>query len=143
MSFEKCETSCGTLLINTMGQIMLGHVTGTDHWDIPKGRREHGEEPLQAAIRELWEETNLRLSEDFFEELGNYDYKPGKRLHLYKAYVADAIPDVRQLCCNSFFPCEAGREPVLAMDGYRWAARDEIPRLCHERLAQRLLTIDW
>jgi 8-oxo-dGTP pyrophosphatase MutT (NUDIX family) len=143
MSFGECETSCGTLLINTKGQIMLGHVTGTEHWDIPKGRREPGEEPLQAAIRELWEETNLRLSEEFFEELGNFDYRPGKRLHLYKAYVADAISDVRQLCCNSYFPRPVGEAPVLAMDGYCWAARDEIPKLCHQTLAKRLLTIDW
>jgi len=46
------------------------------HWDFPKGIREQGEEPLQAAIREVGEETGIaELSFDWgdrFFETGPY-----------------------------------------------------------------------
>jgi 8-oxo-dGTP pyrophosphatase MutT (NUDIX family) len=143
MDIKQCETSCGTLVVNARGQIILGHVSMTNHWDIPKGRQELGELPLQAAMRELWEETGLQLSEDFFEEIGNFAYRPGKRLHLYKAYVAAAIEDLGGLRCCTCFPCEQGCTPVPAMDDYRWASREELVQLCHQRLAERLLAITW
>ncbi len=46
------------------------------HWDFPKGIREQGEEPMQAAIREVGEETGItELSFDWgdrFFETGPY-----------------------------------------------------------------------
>jgi bis(5'-nucleosidyl)-tetraphosphatase len=46
------------------------------HWDFPKGIREHGEEPMQAAVREVGEETGVtELSFDWgdrFFETGPY-----------------------------------------------------------------------
>ncbi|MDH3907437.1 MAG: NUDIX domain-containing protein, partial [Gammaproteobacteria bacterium] len=46
------------------------------HWDFPKGIREAGEEPMQAAIREVAEETGItELSFDWgdrFFETGPY-----------------------------------------------------------------------
>jgi 8-oxo-dGTP pyrophosphatase MutT (NUDIX family) len=46
------------------------------HWDFPKGIRERGEEPMQAAIREVREETGVtELSFDWgdrFFETGPY-----------------------------------------------------------------------
>ena len=46
------------------------------HWDFPKGIRERGEEPMQAAVREVGEETGVtELSFDWgdrFFETGPY-----------------------------------------------------------------------
>lgn len=46
------------------------------HWDFPKGIRERGEEPMQAAIREVGEETGITDLEfewgDRFFETGPY-----------------------------------------------------------------------
>ena len=46
------------------------------HWDFPKGIRERGEEPMEAAIREVGEETSVtELSFDWgdrFFETGPY-----------------------------------------------------------------------
>lgn len=86
-----CETSCGTLLINSRGRVLLGHVIGTNRWDIPKGRQEPFESPLDAALQELWEETGLTLERTRLEEIGNFEYRPGKRLHLYKAYGGNVL----------------------------------------------------
>ena len=55
----KIAISCGTLVINARGEILLCHVTGTNHWDIPKGLLDPGESTLVAAQRELVEETGL------------------------------------------------------------------------------------
>ncbi|MGE5621555.1 MAG: NUDIX hydrolase, partial [Bacillota bacterium] len=85
----KKSTSCGTLVINRRGEILLCHVTGTNHWDIPKGLQDPGETTLQAAIRELREETGLSFDESLFEEVGDFDYRPDKRLHLYKVRAPD------------------------------------------------------
>ena len=46
------------------------------HWDFPKGVKEHGEEPIEAALREVHEETGLDDLEfdwgDRFFETGPY-----------------------------------------------------------------------
>lgn len=40
--------------------LLLKHANGK-HWSFPKGHIEEGEEPKEAALRELTEETNLEL----------------------------------------------------------------------------------
>lgn len=41
--------------------LLIQHHAG--HWGFPKGHAESGEDPLQAATRELFEETGLTISE--------------------------------------------------------------------------------
>ena len=52
--------SCGIVLARDTGE---GWVTlmlrAFHHWDFPKGIREQGEEPMQAAQREVGEETGI------------------------------------------------------------------------------------
>ena len=52
--------SCGIVLARDTGE---GWVTlmlrAFHHWDFPKGIREQGEEPIQAARREVGEETGI------------------------------------------------------------------------------------
>jgi putative (di)nucleoside polyphosphate hydrolase len=138
-----CQTSCGTLVINHRSEILLGHVSDRDYWDIPKGRQEADESSLEAARRELKEETGLDLNEAFFEEIGPFSYRPDKNLYLYKVYVADTLQNLDCLFCCSYFPCSDDHEPVLAMDAFRWASREELPYLCLPRLASRLLALEW
>jgi 8-oxo-dGTP pyrophosphatase MutT (NUDIX family) len=69
--------SCGIVVVR---QTDSGWLTlmlrAFHHWDFPKGIREHGEEPLQAAVREVGEETGVTdLSFDWgdrFFETGPY-----------------------------------------------------------------------
>jgi len=52
------------LVINSVGTIL--QVSRRDNhtdWGLPGGGREEGESPLQTAIRELWEETQVRVQE--------------------------------------------------------------------------------
>lgn len=135
--------SCGTLVVNPAGRLLLCHVTNTAKWDIPKGMRDPGETTLQAAIRELHEEAGVRFDPGRFEDLGGFDYLPDKRLHLYLVRSGDDLKSLDQLACTSFFPHPVTGEPTPEADGFRWAARADIARLCWGRMGQRLLALDW
>ncbi len=135
--------SCGTLVVNPKGQLLLCHVTNTPRWDIPKGMQDPGESTLEAAIRELREEAGLVLDAARFEDLGSFDYRPDKRLHLYRVRVGAELNSLEGLVCTSFFPHPVTGEPTPETDGFRWAGRDQITRLCWPRMGQRLLQLAW
>jgi len=137
------QLSCGTLVLNSKGELLLCHVTGTANWDIPKGLQDPGEEPLQAARRELFEEAGLSFDEELFQDLGAFDYRPDKRLHLFKVEVGDQLCSLDHLQCTSFFPHHVTGEMTPEADGFRWASRDEVRTLCWPRMAQRLMSLDW
>jgi putative (di)nucleoside polyphosphate hydrolase len=57
----------GVMLVNAMGRVFVGrrkggaeHVDATHAWQMPQGGIDDGESPYDAAIRELYEETNVR-----------------------------------------------------------------------------------
>ena len=74
---SESKLSCGVVIARKTD---TGWVTlvlrAFHHWDFPKGIRERGEEPMQAAIREVGEETGVtELSFDWgdrFFETGPY-----------------------------------------------------------------------
>ncbi len=136
-------TSCGTLIINKQGQLLLCHVTGTDLWDIPKGMQNPGESTLETAIRELREETGLVFGEDVFEEIGGFDYQKTKRLHLYRVCAPKSLDCLDHLVCTSHFFHPETRMPMPEMDGFRWASREEIRQLCWLPMSRRLLSLNW
>jgi 8-oxo-dGTP pyrophosphatase MutT (NUDIX family) len=137
------DVSCGTLVVDAGGRLLLGHVTHTPRWDIPKGLQDPGETPLAAAMRELREETGLVFSPDAFRDLGRFDYRRDKVLHLFRVDVGAMLPDLGHLTCASMFPHHATGAPTPEMDGYRWATRAEVETLCWPRMAARLLAIGW
>jgi len=137
------SVSCGTLVVDADRRLLLCHVTGTPKWDIPKGMQDPGETELQAAVRELREETGLAFEPARFHELGRFDYRRDKALHLYRVEVGDTLPDLGHLVCHSYFPHHVTGKPTPEMDGFRWAAREDIARLCWPRMAKRLLGLDW
>ncbi len=116
-------TSCGTLILNQERHLLLCHVTGAQHWDIPKGMREPDESTLTAARRELKEETGLEFDAALFEEIGGFDYLQHKRLHLYKVRAPENLCRLDYLHCTSRFLHRATGKLMPEMDGFRWASR--------------------
>ena len=139
---EPLDVSCGTLVVAGDGRLLLCHVTNTAKWDIPKGLRDAGESSLQAAMRELQEEAGAAFPAERFEDLGLFDYRRDKRLHLFLVRAGDDL-DVKELRCTSFFPDPVSGKPTPETDGFRWAARAEIARLCWPNMAKRLLALAW
>jgi 8-oxo-dGTP pyrophosphatase MutT (NUDIX family) len=140
---SKHTVSCGTLVLDSGGRLLLCHVTGTAAWDIPKGMQDPGETTLEAAMRELREEAGVAFASGRFQDLGQFDYRRDKRLHLFRVHAGDELGDLRQLVCTSFFPHHATGLPTPEMDGFRWAERADIARLCWPRMGERLLALDW
>ncbi|MGI0037254.1 MAG: bis(5'-nucleosyl)-tetraphosphatase [Nitrososphaera sp.] len=60
--------------------LLLNYTAG--HWDFPKGNIEHGEQEMQAASREIREETGIIDVEfiDGFRMKIDYRYRHGRRL---------------------------------------------------------------
>ncbi|TFW35357.1 NUDIX hydrolase [Massilia horti] len=137
------STSCGTLVVNSRGQVLLCHTTHTAKWDIPKGEQDPGETPLQGAMRELYEETGLVFAIDRFVDLGPFDYRPAKRLHLFRIDVGDDLPTLDHLACSSFFAHRTTGKPTPEVDSFRWVGREEVRKLCWPRMAGVLESIDW
>lgn len=140
---KEVPTSCGTIITNDKGQILLCHVTGTDHWDIPKGMQDRSESTLAAAKRELHEETGLVFDDALFREIGGFGYQKDKRLHLYALRAPDSLNSLEQLVCTSHFQHRTTGELMPEMDAFCWASRDDISKLCTLRMAELLLSLEW
>ena len=54
----------GVMLINAEGQVFVGQRLDStlEAWQMPQGGIDPGEDPLDAAYRELWEETGVELA---------------------------------------------------------------------------------
>jgi len=54
----------GVMLVNTHGHVFVGQRIDSqvDAWQMPQGGVDPGEDPKQAALRELWEETGVKAS---------------------------------------------------------------------------------
>ncbi len=101
------------------------------YWDFPKGEIEPGEEPLQAARREVTEETGLvdlefRWGEAFVE---TPPYAGGK---VARYYLAESRAGEVTLPINPELGHPEHHE-------YRWVDLDEAPALLNERV-QRVLS---
>jgi len=65
--YEQIEAA-GGLIVNPQQQWLMIYRLG--RWDLPKGKIDEGESPLQTAVREIKEECNVNLNPDdckFFE----------------------------------------------------------------------------
>ena len=53
------RANVGIILANTQGQVLWARRIGHDSWQFPQGGIHHGETPLDAMYRELYEEVGL------------------------------------------------------------------------------------
>ena len=67
---SKVTVSAGGVVINGQGMVLVVDQHGTS-WSLPKGHVNPGEEPLQAAIREITEESGI-TDLHFLSMLGAY-----------------------------------------------------------------------
>ena len=121
--------TCGIVIINSEGDILACHPNGNkkdQDYDIPKGCANEGETDLQAAIRELREETDiyfLDYDHSRIIDCGIYPHNKSKNIHLF-LYKTTWFPELSQLKCSSL--CKKwGNYMVPEVNGYAIIKKNE------------------
>ena len=127
--------SCGTLLLTAQREILLCHVTGAWHWDIPKGQAEPGETALASALRETREECGQDLTGRHLLDLGRMAYRPRKDLHLF-ALLSERF-DPASCHCDSHYADHWGRDKP-EMDCFEWTPFERVHRRCARHMVEVL-----
>jgi 8-oxo-dGTP pyrophosphatase MutT (NUDIX family) len=140
------EKAAGLFLVNREDKILVGHPTrhNPNFWSIPKGKLDGDETPLQAAIRETYEESNVKLFHDLHEFIfiGKELYRHKKKdITLFAHFETENENwDKLNITCNSNVPEEKGGFPE--MDAFRWVTLDEARTILHETQVRMLDKLD-
>ncbi|WP_153101647.1 NUDIX hydrolase [Paraburkholderia hayleyella] len=132
--------SCGVVLLDPQGRVLLAHATQTSHWDIPKGHGEDGEAAHVTALREMAEETGIVFGPERLTDLGLFVFRRDKDLHLFAARAQACELDLTQCRCESFFPRLPDGLLIPEMDAYRWCAPDDVARYASRSLTRLFQT---
>ena len=112
------EISSG--LVITDGISFLGcKITGQNIYDIPKGKIDANESPLEACIREVKEETGLIMDGSKLVSFGLNKYTPKKDLYLFYLFV-DKLPELNKLYCSSYFTHPKSGKEIPEINDYEY-----------------------
>ena len=136
------DTTCGIYLINKLNQIVLVHPTNAPKyiWSIPKGLMEKGETYLDTAIRETFEETNIKINinspkiKRIMEfELIKYE-KTKKQLKAFALIIDDDFSDITLKCTSTFKNRDGIKVPEN--DSVQWYPLEykSLPQYSHIKL---------
>jgi len=97
------KLSVGVIITNGINFLSI-HPTNTMNFDIPKGMAEKGENTIDTAIREVYEETGIDLNEyrNCLQPIGYFHYNDVKDIFVY-LLILDKLPDVNTMKCISTF----------------------------------------
>lgn len=134
--------AAGIFIIRQDKKLLICHPTNhaVDFWSIPKGKLDDGEEIIDAAIRETYEETNIDLTTTMAREsfsihpLDSVQYGHKKKMIYPFLYIETKFSTMNwenlEIKCNSNVPIDRGGFPE--MDDYKWVTLDEAKELVHE-----------
>ena len=111
-------SAVGAVVENDKGEVVLCRVprytTMTNHWSIPAGGIEIGESPLEAAKREVWEESG-------------FDSSDHRLIYTYYPQQGSSNKQFHIVFCKAGL--ETGHFDPAEISEVRWFSRDEIESL--------------
>lgn len=99
----------GTQVLGCLPTPTIKYMNLERKYDLPKGHMQKGESPIDAAIRECWEETNIHFEKWKLQFCGNFSLYE-EPFFVFKACIAK-FPPLKQLNCPSTFLKGAIRSP--------------------------------
>lgn len=116
--------------INQFGQVLLGKRTEDGIWTTPAGGGHQGEQPLDCAVRECWEEAQLIVAKDKLEPLDVVTAPNGKPVHCFLYRTAQNMTSTIS-------------DPDKEVKEWKWYASSDLPKgLNTPKNANRLETIN-
>lgn len=126
---NKNEVSAGFAIISN-GKILLGKSSGNNKkrsWGVFKGKVEGGEEIIDGAIRELYEESGLNILESEYLQkctstvpVAEYSMYGGKK----KVYIY-LINDNKGILKDFNFYCDPNEDGLVEVSEFKWFDKDE------------------
>jgi len=132
----------GMTVLNRTGRVFIGrrtdgpeHIDATHVWQMPQGGIDEGEDPYKAALRELYEETNIRsvqklgeiadwLTYDLPSDVAKKAWRGKYRGQKQKWYALRFTGDEGEI---DIARPAGGHKPEFVE--WRWVAMDELPDL--------------
>ncbi len=126
------EITCGFFIINKNDKMLIVHPTKSPDsiWSIPKGRIDNNETELEAAYREVKEETNIDLLKYVGKviPLGTEKYKHGRKT--LSGVIFEYNGKFKEkLFCESMVHSVKGDFPEV--DRYKWVTFKTAFELIH------------
>jgi len=133
----------GLALFNRDGRVFIGrrldgpeHVDATHSWQMPQGGIDPGEDTYRAALRELYEETNVRsvqklgeipewLTYDIPRDIAGHAWEGKYRGQTQKWYALRFIGEDNEI--NIVDPAGGAHKPEFA--AWRWERLEKTPAL--------------
>lgn len=129
----KPDNGAGFFIFDVDGKLLITHPTGEasgpNIWSIPKGKKEVGETDLDAAYREVKEETSLDLKamKGNVTKIGmstyTSSYGPVKNLMMFAFRATEPINGKHNVVCTSMYNGKPEN------DQNKWATREEAMQL--------------
>jgi predicted NUDIX family NTP pyrophosphohydrolase len=130
------EHTCGFFIIDKNKKVLIVHPTNASwkQWSIPKGKCDKDETYLEAAIREVKEETdiNLKKYKGKIVPLGKSKYKNRKKiLHAFVFKYKGTIK--KKLKCKTLV-----NDKFPEVDYFKWVTFDEALQCIHHTQVELL-----
>lgn len=127
-------TSCGLIIANKDSFLGCHPYGSNKFFDLPKGKMDLYETPLEACTREVFEETGLIIDPAQLIELGYFKYNKTKDLYLFWLPVS-TLPDISKLKCTSTFIDNGGYEKP-EIDYYKIIKFEDVDKECTTNMAR-------
>jgi 8-oxo-dGTP pyrophosphatase MutT (NUDIX family) len=119
------EKSCGIIYLLNSNHFLICHATNSRYWSIPKGLKDAGENDIEAAIREMREETGIIINdpENLYKVYDGY-YTKFKDLAAFMYMSKEDSRDLKKFVCTSMYYDTEEKRELPEVDRYMFVDID-------------------